>query len=54
MNLCSSGHPEICHNERVCPFCEFWIEKSKEITDLENKIKVLEEENYELENGIPI
>lgn len=35
MDLCSNGHAEICHDERVCPLCE----KLQEIKDLEHDLK---------------
>jgi hypothetical protein len=22
MELCSEGHPEVCHNEKGCPVCQ--------------------------------
>ena len=44
MNLCCSGHVEICHEERICPFCEFQAEKNEEIAELEKRIEELEDE----------
>ena len=44
MNLCDSGHDEICYDGRKCPLCEE-IERSgrleDEITDLKDKIEEL-------------
>jgi TolA-binding protein len=38
MNLCDSGHDEICHEGRQCPFCAKIEEKDQEISDLNMKI----------------
>ena len=58
MNLCSSGHAEIAHEEgiRDCPICEILQEKDEEIKTLTTKISAYEQEiedlKFERENLI--
>jgi len=42
MNLCSSGHEEICFEERECPFCASIAKKDETIKDLEEEREALE------------
>jgi len=48
MNLCDSGHDEVCYESRKCPVCE----KQLEITEMEemiaNRDKVIDELREEL------
>jgi predicted RNase H-like nuclease (RuvC/YqgF family) len=52
MNLCSSGHQEICYEGRNCPLCA--IQSDKEDSDKENerKIEKLKDEKAELESDL--
>jgi peptidoglycan hydrolase CwlO-like protein len=62
MNLCSSGHDEVCYEGRSCPVCEVNdnlsdkekdLEAEKENTKrLENKVDELEGKVSELESQI--
>ncbi len=44
MNLCSSGHDEICFEGRQCPFCDKLADLSREIDDKDQKIDSLRDE----------
>lgn len=47
MNLCESGHDEICFEGRKCPLCEEVERSAKledEISDLKDQIAELEKE----------
>ena len=33
MELCSSGHDEVCYDGRKCPACELYEETKKEYDD---------------------
>lgn len=44
MNLCDSGHEEICYECRNCPLCE----ANREIESLENIVEELKESLEEL------
>ena len=44
MNLCSSGHDEICHEGRNCPVCVIISEKDAEIEELNGEIDELSRE----------
>ena len=48
MDICDSGHDEVCYNSRHCPVCE---EQAK-VTKLELDIEKLEEEIKDLEGRI--
>lgn len=55
MNLCSSGHEEICFEGHTCPFCVSIKELNKEIYDhisekhdLKKEVEALSEENDDL------
>lgn len=62
MNLCSSGHDEVCYEGNKCPVCDLIgihkdevndmekgiAEKNTEITDLEKQVEKLEDEVAEL------
>lgn len=52
MNLCSSGHEEVCFEGRICPVCEVIEDKDREIDKLTDKIHGLESENADLEDQI--
>lgn len=45
MNLCSSGHDEICYEGNICPLCDT-------INDFTDQIEVLEEYVNTLESDI--
>lgn len=49
MNLCDSGHVEICFETRDCPFCNAIASKDAEILKLEERVEDLEEKIDELE-----
>ena len=51
MNICSSGHAEIAHDNANydCPICELIAEKDEEIKDLEAQVKKLEAQVENLE-----
>jgi hypothetical protein len=38
MNLCSTGHEEVCYDSRECPACEVIVEMQKEIDELKRSI----------------
>jgi HAMP domain-containing protein len=44
MNLCDSGHEEICYECRNCPLCE----ANEEIESLEKEVEELKESLEEL------
>lgn len=48
MNLCSSGHDEICHEGRDCPLCAHIKESKETISELESKIDELKGEINDL------
>lgn len=50
MNLCSSGHNEVCYETRECPCCEIMEDSTKKIDALENRIVDLEEQVHDLKN----
>ena len=50
MNLCDSGHDEVCFDGRNCPFCAKMEEKDQEISELNSKIDTLQEQLAEAEN----
>jgi len=41
MEICSSGHDEICYDTRHCPACVEIDEKNSEIEDLKSEIENL-------------
>ena len=41
MNLCSSGHDEVCYEGRNCPVCEMEKDKDKDIEKLDEAIDEL-------------
>jgi len=47
MNLCDSGHEEICYERRNCPLRE----ANREIKSLEEKVEELEESLEELKEA---
>lgn len=49
MNLCDSGHDEVCYDGRTCPVCSVKEELSDEIKELTDRVKELE---LELEDRI--
>ena len=44
MELCSDGHEEICHDQRLCPVCEVILEMQKQIDQLESNIEELQQQ----------
>jgi predicted RNase H-like HicB family nuclease len=48
MNLCDSGHEEICYECRNCPLCE----ANREIESLENIVEELKESLEELKEEL--
>ena len=44
MELCDDGHDEICFDSRNCPVCEIHDELQRQISDLEDEIYDLKEE----------
>jgi len=50
MNLCDSGHDEVCFDGRNCPFCAKIEDKDHEISELNAKIDTLQEQLAEAEN----
>ena len=47
MNLCSSGHDEVCHEGRNCPACEAIAEMNalqKEKDELQDQVDELKDE----------
>ena len=44
MDLCSSGHDEVCYTARRCPVCE----EQYKVTKLELEVEKLREENEDL------
>jgi hypothetical protein len=44
MEICKSGHAEICHDEWGCPICEQIEKLQDEIKELEDKIEELKVE----------
>lgn len=52
MNLCSSGHEEICYESRQCPVCEIIADKNREIEDKQSTIDRLKEELESAETTI--
>jgi len=55
MEICSSGHEEICFSSHKCPLCEALEEKNdlqKEIKNGEDKIDVLEDQVETLKETI--
>ena len=42
--LCSDDHDEICHEGSKCPVCEIIKEKNDEITEQQDQIRALEED----------
>ncbi len=50
MNLCSSGHEEVCYETRDCPFCEKIAELEKDIENLADEISDLKGQIAELES----
>ena len=44
MDLCSSGHDEVCYVARRCPVCE----EQEKVTSLELEVEKLREENEDL------
>lgn len=58
MNICSTGHEEICFEGRKCPFCDELATKEAEINrlnedihDLKNEIRDLQKTISELEES---
>lgn len=54
MNLCSSGHDEVCYESRKCPACEMRDHRDEvmeERDDLQKQVSQLESEIIELQNG---
>ena len=49
MDLCSSGHDEVCFSERYCPVCQIIDEKDKTISELNDRIEELETQNERLQ-----
>lgn len=41
MELCSSGHEEICYNSRKCPLCLEIDEKESLEKDLKNELEIV-------------
>jgi chorismate mutase len=44
MNLCDSGHGEVCFEGRICPFCEKVSELDAEIAERDRQISSLNDE----------
>jgi hypothetical protein len=38
MNLCSSGHDEICYEGRTCPFCVYIKESEEGLGAIQDKL----------------
>jgi len=49
MNLCSSGHDEVCFESHRCPVCEMESNKNDRIRELEDDKENLERQISELE-----
>jgi hypothetical protein len=45
MDLCNSGHDEICYEGRKCPMCDYIEDSETQDQEYEDRIKELE--NYE-------
>jgi len=52
MDICSSGHDEICYSERTCPICPILEDNNDTINDLESSVKSLEQEVKQLNDDI--
>jgi tetrahydromethanopterin S-methyltransferase subunit G len=50
MNLCDSGHDEVCYESRHCPACSIASEKDDEIASLNERIDDLKKHVEELES----
>jgi len=60
MELCSSGHDEVCHDERECPCCkeielresweEDYLKLEAEKKEVDNKVEELEDKISDLES----
>jgi hypothetical protein len=48
MDLCSSGHDEVCYNARRCPVCE----EQDKVVSLEKEIELLKEQVEDLESRL--
>ncbi len=55
MELCSSGHSEVCYERGSCPACEVIDERDTaqgELKDAQNQVSDLERDNERLQNKI--
>jgi len=52
MELCKSGHEEICYEDLNCPMCDLIVEKDEEIKNLNSDIDDYNSELEEKENEI--
>jgi predicted RNase H-like nuclease (RuvC/YqgF family) len=52
MELCSSGHDEICYDGGRCPFCSSIDEYERKVSHLEDDVSRLEYENRDLESQV--
>lgn len=55
MNLCSSGHDEVCYEGRDCPVCESMgdcEDRDKDINTLQDEIDSLKQEVDELQRQL--
>jgi hypothetical protein len=44
MNICDSGHQEVCFDGRKCPVCEWIDEYQNEIGVLQDQITALQDQ----------
>ena len=52
MELCSSGHDEVCFEGRQCPVCEAISDKNQETEDMIKEIDDLKDENRSLTDDL--
>lgn len=50
MEICSSGHEEIVHDERLCPLCTALADIKQEERDHAGELRDLKEQINDLEN----
>lgn len=52
MNLCATGHDEVCFEGRKCPFCQYMAEMDKAVEAYKDEINNLKESYSEQETVV--
>ena len=52
LNLCNSGHDEICFEGHTCPFCEAIKKSEKEVDDLNSVVSSLKDDVSSVEEKV--